>query len=281
MQGLVGGGTFYDEQSLEDITDDIANWIKYSDDIRNKLTRKRQKVIDEQYWDNVSYDFEKTINSTISFCKTISSDLQRVLEAINSGKIGRSEISLLKNIGKKSNEYNVEIYPRSYRGDNSYWHDYGNPLFKIVEEMYAEGRDFFVTLQDVSNAADRLEDYMSDLKEINQYNNISISGNVSNSEFIQGDNSIINKGAEHNSEEIMNIISKIQEYTNSAGFDSEFGGNSEKVKALVAETIREINEGNNTGKIYENINKIKAFAENVSAGIIASGIANVLESLFR
>ena len=50
--------------------------------------------------------------------------------------------------------------------------------------MYADGRDFFVTLQDAVNAASRLEDYVNNQNVIN--NTMNIGGNVENSQIQQG-----------------------------------------------------------------------------------------------
>lgn len=56
---------------------------------------------------------------------------------------------------------NEEFSWRTFKDKNDgYWHEYGNEEFQKVETLYGDGRDFFVTLKDVSNAVTRMEDYM-------------------------------------------------------------------------------------------------------------------------
>ena len=157
-QGLFGGATSYEEQSLSDIKLDVLKWIGYTKQIQDEMNTRLQKAKESGFWSKVGYDFQMTIYSSMRFYETIIEDLNRVNTSIEHNTISDRDVILLRKIGKNSINYNINDYPKSYKGgDNERWHDYGNPEFRNVEDMYADGRDFFVTLQDAVNAASRLE----------------------------------------------------------------------------------------------------------------------------
>lgn len=84
--------------------------------------------------------------------------MEIILNAIRNENVTEREIKLLNKIGTQSCEFNNR-YGKTYREDRQ-WKKYGDVNFEVAENMYAKGRDFFVTLQDAGNAAWRLEDYI-------------------------------------------------------------------------------------------------------------------------
>ena len=167
-KGIIAGDTNYREQSIMDIKSDIESWIFYSRKIKEFFEITISELKEQDYWDGkVAFNFQMLCYSVPQICDTFCSDFEIILDAINADRITTREINLMKNIYRISVE-NEEYSWKSFKGkDDGYrWHDYGNPLFKKAEKMYSDGRDFFVTLKDVSNAVARMEDYMKEEKTI-------------------------------------------------------------------------------------------------------------------
>ena len=163
-QSFIAGATNYSEQSIKDIKTDIESWISYSRRIKALFEGTIAELKEKNYWNGkVSVDFQAFCYSVPQICDTFCSDFEIILAAINADRITSREITLMTNIYRVSAE-NEEYSWKSFKGkDSCYrWHDYGNPLFEKVERLYGDGRDFFVTLKDVSNAVARMEDYMKE-----------------------------------------------------------------------------------------------------------------------
>lgn len=281
-QSIFGGATSYKEQSLNDIKSDIIKWIKYTKDIQMEMNNRLNKAKENGYWISVGYDFQMTVSSSIAFFQTILDDLDLIVNSIDHNTITARDITLLQKIGRNSINYNVNIYPKSFKGHENYsWHDYGNPDFCNIEDMYAHGRDFFVTLQDAVNAASRLEDYMNTQNTIN--NTMNINGNVSNSQFQQG---TINSSQSQNISndfdysKALEILSEIQKYTSTEMFDQDFGINADELRQLINEAIECAQQKTQETKIQNALQHIKNIASGISTGIIANGIFQIIQSGF-
>ena len=174
-QALMAGMTNYSEQTINDIKDDIENWIKYCNNIKEEFEANIAFLSENDYWETkVPMDFRAFCLYLGKICDTFSSDFELIIKAIDEDRITSREISLMKNIYKVSCE-NEEYCWRTYKNFNEdgQWHEYGNPLFAKVEKLYGDGRDFLVSLRDVSNAAARMEDYMKEENAVN----VSVNGN--------------------------------------------------------------------------------------------------------
>lgn len=151
-QGIFGGATSYEEQSLQDILQDINAWVDYTVNKKQYILEQQKLLQQSGFWDKIAFNFQATIITTISYFDTVIFDLNIVKAAIENSCIKEKEIKLLKNIGKKAREYNRE-YGETYKEDLRFWCDYGNPDFIVAEQVYGRGRDYFVTMQDAGNAA--------------------------------------------------------------------------------------------------------------------------------
>lgn len=223
MQGLIAGMTDYSIQSLSEIAYDINCWLDYTKKVRIKLNDNLNRSKESGYWEKVSTDFQMTFQSSLMFCKTIEKDLSIIKDAMDSNAITGREIKLLMNIGNKSFEYNRE-YGKTYHAKED-WKDYEDSNFRIVEELYNEGRQYFIDLEDAQNAAYRLRDYMQRPNS----NAININGIISNSQL---QINTINSNQSNSSqtsfpkEEIKKLISIIEQ--NHDALSKELKQNSEK-----------------------------------------------------
>ena len=52
-QGLFGGATSYEEQSLSDIKLDVLKWIGYTKQIQDEMNTRLQKAKESGFWSKV------------------------------------------------------------------------------------------------------------------------------------------------------------------------------------------------------------------------------------
>lgn len=278
-QGIIGGATSYDEQSLLNVLSDIDNWLNYTVEKKAFILTHKEDLHKSRFWDKIPFDFQMTIITTISYFDTILYDLKLVKSAIENNRITEKEVVLLRNIGKRAIAYNHE-YGKTYKEDRRYWHDYGKPDFKVVEEVYGRGRDYFVTMQDAANAASRLEDYMEKGHVVN--NTMNVSGNITGSQIQQGTiNSSQTMTVENkfDYDKVMDVLNKIRRVTNSNEFQEDFADKAEQVKEIVSETIQMVQKKEEPAKIKKALNTLKNIAIGVGENIIASGICGMITQL--
>lgn len=278
-QGLFGGATSYEEQSLQDILEDVMDWMKYTTDMKTFMSECKENLEENKFWREIPFDYQMTICSSIFYMNTVLHDLDIVKNAIISNCITEKEVNLLRGIGRKSREYNSE-YPRTYREESRYWHKYGNKDFLIAEQTYQKGRDYFVTMQDASNAAFRLEDYMQKGQTIS--NILTINGAVSGSQIQQGNinsTQVMNTENAFEYDKVLDTLEKLKKTAYSSGFNEDFGEDAEKVRIIIEETIKMVNDKEEPSKIKSALKTLKELAVGVTGSIIATGICGVLSQL--
>lgn len=278
-QGIIGGATSYEEQSLQDMINDIDAWVKYARDTKLFLIEQRKLMEKSKYIQKIPYGFTATIHTTITYIDTILHDFNIISEALKVSTITEKEVILMKKIGCKANDFNNE-YGKTYREDTRYWHDYGNPDFKVVEEFYAKGRDFFVTLQDAANLSYRLEDYVVKGQVTN--NNISIGDNNIGVTAIQGDNNVVNNTTTLNSfdyQKTLKVLKEIEGYLDFPQFLETFEDNSENLKKIILETISATELKSDETLITKSLQLIKNLTIGATSSMISSGILALLGTL--
>lgn len=278
-QGIFGGATSYEEQSMQDILDDIIGWIKYTTDRKSFILTQKSIVEKSGFWDKIVFDFQLTVLTTITYFDTILYDLNLVKSSLEVNHITEKEVNLLRNVGLKSSSYNTE-YGRTYREEKRYWHEYGNPDFKEVEKIYGKGRDYFVTMQDACNAAASLEDYMEKGQVIN--NTLSIQGSISGSQIQQGTMNSTQTMEVVNTfdyAKVLDVLSKIKRSTQNEDFDIDFGEKSVEVKQIIDDTLNMVETKEEPTKIKKMLSTLKDLAVGVSGSLIASGICGLITQL--
>lgn len=161
-QSFIAGTTDYSEQSIQEIRNDILSWIEYSQRIKTFFTETIKELKKTKYWYKIGYDFANFCESMPLMCDAFCNDFNLIVKAIDDDNITKREIKLMKNIRKCIYE-NEEFCWKTYKGhENERWHEYGNPEFEKVEKLYADGRDFLVSLKDAGNACSRMEDYIKE-----------------------------------------------------------------------------------------------------------------------
>nr|WP_307991277.1 hypothetical protein [uncultured Niameybacter sp.] len=277
-QGCIGGATCYEEQSRLDILEDVKGWIKYTQQ-RNELLEKHKKQLEQvNYWQHITFDFQLTLMSSIQYQRTILYDLGIVAQAIERDTVTDKEITLIRNIGRKAIEYNHEYGQTWHSGER--WKEYGDPNFKVVEEMYGKGRDYFVTLQDACNAAHRLEDYISTpVPVVNQVTIGDYATGIQVQQATVGSTQQQTITTEFDYSKLEEVISEIKGYLDDPKFIEAFGENVSKVKDTIECSEYMIKERKDPSIIKKTLTIVKEIAVGVTGSLIASGILGLLVSI--
>ena len=174
-KGIIGGMTDYSHQSFQDILNDIAAEKERTVSFRNEIQKNVEILTTNSYWNShVPSDFQSMISYALRHYSTAIDEFDDMYRDIDN-EVKEHHVKRLKRISTVAQEINVEI--------GRIWHqryynkDYGNEDFRIVETIYEDTRDMAVNLLDISNIADRLDDYIGKINPNNmKKNNPWISG---------------------------------------------------------------------------------------------------------
>lgn len=276
MQGNIGGATDYSVQSYDDILKDILYWIDEAKKMVVYLNGHLHTAKDTGFWKNVDCDFQATLQRSINFLNTIVLDLQEVACTIRNDCVSEREVKLLRNIGYKAVEFNDE-YGEAYHKNNP-WQQYDNPDFKVVENMYDKGRDFFVSLQDAVNASSRLKDYVK-TDHSNKTTNVIFNGNVSGSQIqVSTENSVQNDlSKSFPYDDALTTLQEINNYKENLAND--LGSTCDDFFQKLDEILDQTQKKENPSIIQRGLNVLRNLLIEVSGNIIASGAVQLLDKL--
>lgn len=196
-QGFMAGMTSYENQSLADIVEDIMHWIAYSEKTKDSISSMLSDLKATKFYIKIPYDYRAMIHEMPQICQTNIDDMKRTLNAIQAHTLTLGNVDLFWKVGKRAIQ-NGNDNKKYYKSrDDGYWHDYGNPEFTIVEDIYAMFSNYCATLLDVTNAASRLKDYIDVPKEVTamkyEDNSINIGdGNKLKNNNFRSNNTTIN-----------------------------------------------------------------------------------------
>jgi len=141
------------------------------------------------------------IDRELIFYETSLGELGEIKTEIVS-EIERHHISRLSHLGKTAREFNIDIGKVWHHNVSPYAmdEDYQNPDFKTLEKMYAVGRNMAIDMMDLSNAANRLKDYLGRKEKTKKSGigdkpniTINIDGDVSGNLVVGDDNELSEK----------------------------------------------------------------------------------------
>lgn len=275
-QNLLAGGTSYADQSPSDISLDIKRWCKYTIEIKQKILKLKSIANKNGYWTKkVPQDFQSLTYKSLHYLNTILEDLNIIADAIDKNHITSKEIKLLKRIGNETAGYLCD-FTKAYN-ESHQWHEYDNPDFESINQLYNEIREYYATLIDAGNAAERLEDYME--KDNITKNTINIKGDVTGSQIQQGVNNssqTMSVNNQYDYDGLINALIEIQEYHKDEKFQAGLGDGSEKFRNVVAESIILAQNREEPAKIKGVLRIAKELAMRVSSSVIASGIVSMI-----
>ncbi len=190
-----------------------------------------------------------------------------VKNAIEKNNVTEKEVKLLKSIGK------------NFKEDLHTWCDYNNSNFLIAEQIYQKGRDYFITMMDVGNAAYRLGEYMT--KENITKNIINIGGNATGIKLQQGDGNSMQISNESNAnyDKILDILYEMDGLLKKNKPKENDSDNFEEIKKMVLETIHMVEQKEKPIKVKKELGLIKKIAVGITENVISNQMIDLVTQL--
>lgn len=161
---MMAGMTDYSHQSFEDLVEDLTFWKDMSEERANWIDENISKLESIDYWKKIPMDFQSEIYYSRKFFRTVYSEINSILEDINT-EVQANHIKRLLTLASTADKENKDIGKTWHADYNLGWKDYGNDDFDIVEELYGRTRDLVASLTDLANIAVRLKDFKGKMKK--------------------------------------------------------------------------------------------------------------------
>jgi hypothetical protein len=210
------------------------------------------------------------------YCDTLKYDLEKVKKSIESDTIRIQDVNLLKAIGSTSHDLNIR-YGKAMNQCDSDWEYYEDSNFQLVVDLYAKGRDFFVTLLDVGNAGVRLKDYAGEHSIVT--NEINVGGNIVSSQLLQGNTNIGQKISIENGvnySEIIKYLQQIQAKYNEPEFNNSFASDAEPFRQKLNQTINDLEKKSDKSIIKTSIEFLKEAAHKAAVSSMSTEIIKII-----
>lgn len=271
VQGIMGGATPYNHQSLKEIQKDINAWKVFSKDIQVQFDEYIE--MNNKLFDELPYDLKQIFAETLQTTATFIEDFSLIDQSIAKGKITDKDIRLLKNIGNISIENNSR-YGKAWHGNNV---DFGT-YEELYNKLYCDGRDYFVTLQDASNAAERLKDYKNSAGTNIVYNNTYNANGTYIQQGVTGDATINNTFNNYDLEQINSLINKVLDNIDRY-FEKEDKEDKEEAREMIEVIKDEVSKKQPKKRVLKNIlhrlQTINSTSSDFTSTIVA--ISQILE----
>jgi hypothetical protein len=156
-RSMLAGITDYRHQTLKDILSDLQKWVNELEQVTSIMNENIEKLEGVGYWDEVSDDFKSTIYYSLKFYKTSVEEIKSML--LEFGKeVRKDHIVRIKRLSEVAAELDRDFGKAWYQHYGK--KEYGKGEFKLVEKLYQEGRGMAIDMWDLSNLAERLEDFV-------------------------------------------------------------------------------------------------------------------------
>lgn len=158
-QSIIPGCTDYGNKNLNDLEENLNDWLNYSKKEKKEFDQKIEKFNSGSNceWVKVPKNFKIWCNKISKTMGTFIYDLQNIISSIKKKNITDKNINLIKKIGEVSKEYSKD-YKKAFDEDRS-WKKFGDSNFIEIENLYCDGFNFLTTFHDATNLAARLENY--------------------------------------------------------------------------------------------------------------------------
>lgn len=155
-RATAAGTTDYRHQSFIDIQKDIVEWIDELHYILNLIDKNIKLLEEANYWETVPFDIQSIIIYARKFYRTTENELSEIL-LDTQHKVEKHHVVRLERVGDMAYEINIRWGTNWHRNNPR---EYDKDEFRILEEIYAKGRDVAAGLLDLSNVAERLADFV-------------------------------------------------------------------------------------------------------------------------
>jgi hypothetical protein len=156
-RSLLAGFTNYKHQSFKDMLLDLEDWISMLNEAKGSIESNIQELKNNNYWESVYSDFRLLMLKTFKFFETSIDELGEILSDIKS-EVRNDHVNRIRRLSRTAEDLDDDfgrIWANEYPKKN-----YGDKNFNFVEELYEEGRGMVLDMLDLSNLAERLEDFI-------------------------------------------------------------------------------------------------------------------------
>jgi len=156
-RSLFAGCTDFSYQGFEDLIKALGDFLKSLNQVKDCFYKNLQTLENNGYWNTIIPSVKAVFGKSIKFYDTSRKEIAEIIGELQV-EVKNHHISRLIRLYEVAEKLNYEygqVWHQEYRQK-----DYGNPNFRILESMYAEGRDMAVNMLDIANVAYRLEDFV-------------------------------------------------------------------------------------------------------------------------
>jgi hypothetical protein len=178
--------TDYSQKSIKDIANYLKTYKEVAGDVIEAIDQELSDKDLRDYVKKTHPDFEIILNNCYEILNTTREELSIILKEIRSS-IKENHTKRIRAVGKAFVQKNISI-GRIWNA-NFINHDFSNPKFRRLEELYDYIRGGIVTLSELGDIALRLEDFIgsSVVNRIEKVKSINFNDNTAK---IKIDNSI-------------------------------------------------------------------------------------------
>jgi hypothetical protein len=154
---MIAGMTDYSHQTFDDMFLDLQVWIKNLEEVTTIISKNIRKLKELEYWKKVDSDFQGIVQYSLKFYDTSIKEISEILSEIQQ-EVKVHHVKRIRNLYKTATDLDIrygEIWHNRYEDK-----DYDNKNFRLVEELYEQGRGMAIDMRDLSNLAGRLEDFV-------------------------------------------------------------------------------------------------------------------------
>jgi hypothetical protein len=155
----LAGTTDYDHQSLNNMIDDLKDWILSLSAVVGEVINLKNGLKENDYWKKVYVEFRNITEYNLKFYKNSINEFNEIIKELNDGVL-EHHVKRIQNAYEVANRINIrigEIWHREYPSRNM---DFDNPNFLSVQKIYCVIRDMAADMLDLSNLSGRLEDFV-------------------------------------------------------------------------------------------------------------------------
>ena len=110
-RSLLAGMTDYSHQTFEDMVSDLGKWVEGLGQVIIIITENINKLEENGYWDEVSYDFKATVYYSLKFYETSVREINNIL--LEFGKEVREDnVVMIKRMFKVDGDSITELTPQ-------------------------------------------------------------------------------------------------------------------------------------------------------------------------
>jgi len=181
---MLAGMTNYSHQSLEDMIRDLQAWVESLREVRELFDRNIRVLEEARYWRSLPADVMGLFGYADKFYETGEREISDIAQEIQHQEIQAHHVARIRSLAQTAADLNSR-YGEIWHGSERF-KDCGDPDFRLLEELYQDGRGMAADLIDLDNLAARLEDFIGKKSRVLSVDEAGTAPSLS-AEFVDSD----------------------------------------------------------------------------------------------